>query len=141
MSESSDPRVIRSLAVTAEDVVTALERTLRSPDRVVLRVTPPFTPRMRARIHRVIVDEYGDPPPIHLEPKTLLSAVPTYPEPEETEDDLRSDPNVEYTPDRHHEHHREAVEGWREAVRDRIADEVTLVIDGESHRVEVKRLG
>lgn len=141
MSDSSDPSVIRSLAITAGDVVTALERTLRSPDTIVLRVTPPFAGRMRARIHRAGEDEYGDPTPIHVDPATLVSSVPAYPEPEATEDELRSDPTVEYTQERHHERHRRAVEDWRETVRERIVDEATLQWNGDTHRVSVKRLG
>lgn len=47
----SDPERIRSIAVHRSDVATALEATLRSDRGVVLRVTPPFSGRMRARIH------------------------------------------------------------------------------------------
>ena len=48
---SPDPRRIESLAVTESDVIDALEATARSDRDIVLRVTPPFAARMRARIH------------------------------------------------------------------------------------------
>ncbi len=148
MNEQSDPSAIRSIAVTADDVVTAAERTLRSDDEVVLRVTPPFAGRMRARIHRVrdgeydIGDEeYGEPVPIHVDPTELIADRPTYPEPEETEDDLRAESEREYTPERHREYHQQVVEDWREAVRERIVDETALEWDDGRKRVSVKRLG
>ena len=49
----SGPDRIRSIAVHREDVANALEATLRSDREVVLRVTPPFSGRMRARLHAV----------------------------------------------------------------------------------------
>ncbi|MCL9813393.1 hypothetical protein [Natranaeroarchaeum aerophilus] len=147
MEEQSDPSAIRSIAVTADDVVTGAERTLRSTDEVVLRVTPPFAGRMRARIHRVregeygVTDEeYGDPVPIHVDPTELIAELPTYPEPEETEDELRAEPE-RYTPERHREYHQQVVEDWRETVRERIVDETTLEWDGGHKRVSVKHLG
>lgn len=56
-SEPSDPTVIRSLAVTSGDVVAALEMNRTSDDHAALRVTPPFSARMRARLH---VDRSGE---------------------------------------------------------------------------------
>lgn len=50
---SDDPGRIRSIAVHRDDVSTALEATLRSDREVVLRVTPPFSGRMRARLHNL----------------------------------------------------------------------------------------
>src|SRR6056297_3579117 len=50
---SDEPSAIRSVAVTRADVVTALESNLRSDGRTVLRVTPPFSGRMRARLHEM----------------------------------------------------------------------------------------
>ncbi|MFC7114721.1 hypothetical protein ACFQH2_06755 [Natronoarchaeum sp. GCM10025703] len=141
MDEQTDPSAIRSIAVTAGDVVTAIERSLRSKDDVVLRVTPPFAGRMRARIHRAGDDQYGEPAPIHVDPTDLVDDVPAYPEPAETEDDLRSDPDREYAPDRHREYHQQVVEEWRARIGERIVEETTLQWDGGSHRVTVKRLG
>jgi hypothetical protein len=57
--EKTDPSVIRSLAVTAEDLVAAVESRHQRGVRVVLRVTPPFSGRMRARIHVPTGDDDG----------------------------------------------------------------------------------
>ncbi len=50
--QSDDPRVIRAVAVHADDVVTALEATERGREAV-LRITAPFAGRVRARLHVV----------------------------------------------------------------------------------------
>jgi len=132
--ESRDPRVIRSVAVTAGDVVTAVESHHQRDERVVLRVTPPFSGRMRARIHVVSGDreaavegQTGESVPVHIDPLTLLDdEAPPYPRPGDTEDALRRDPDVEYTVDRHHDRHREALERWRDHVPDHVRDSVTV---------------
>jgi hypothetical protein len=147
---TDDPRTVRSVAVTGNDVVTAVEANARdrATGRAVLRVTPPFTPRMRARIHVTNGrEDYDDPAPIHVDPSALVDGTPAYPTPDETEDALRSDPETTYTPDRHRERHVAAVEHWREEVRSSVADEVELPLsdendgDGGAHRVEVSLLG
>lgn len=139
-SESADPTKIVSLAVRAEDVVTALESTLRSGQRTVLRVTPPFSGRMRARLHRPTGgDADAVPRPVHVSPETLVSEVPPYPEPDETEDRLRREDA--YTPDAHRDAHVAAVRSWREAVREAIVDAATIETPEGPHRVDVKRLG
>jgi hypothetical protein len=56
---SDDPATIRSVAVTVDDVLTALEARQRTDTRAVLRVTPPFAGRMRARLH-VVGDQEPD---------------------------------------------------------------------------------
>lgn len=55
-TEPSDPAVVRSIAVTTGDVVAALELDRTSDDTATLRLTPPFSARMRARLH---VDRTG----------------------------------------------------------------------------------
>lgn len=78
MSESDDrdPSVVRQLAVTAEDVLAALEARDRGRREAVLRITPPFSGRMRARLHVAGAegaDGYdGDTEPIHVEPRAFL---------------------------------------------------------------------
>ncbi|MFC6837628.1 hypothetical protein [Halomarina ordinaria] len=132
-----DPTVIRSLAVTVDDVVAAYEHS-RGGRPTVLRVTPPYHARMRARLH---VEQRADPPAIHLDPARLLAAdAPDYPTPESTEDRLRAD-DGEYTTEAHYEAHTEAVDAWREAVRGHLATAVTLSTSEGPHRVEVKTLG
>lgn len=131
-----DPTAIRSIAVTVDDVVTALEATRRSDRRTVLRITPPFSARMRARIHRPDSDTTAA---IHLDPADLVVDPPPYPAPDDTADRLRA--ADEYTTDRHHDRHAAAVEEWRAAVRDAVVEAVDLPTETGSYRVEVKRLG
>ena len=136
-SSDRGPTAIRAIAVTVDDVVTALEATRRSGCRTVLRITPPFSGRMRARLHRPAGDKATDA--VHVDPADLVSDPPPYPDPDETADRLRA--AGEYTTDRHHERHAAAVDEWREAVRGGIVDAVALPTADGPHRVAVKRLG
>lgn len=140
---SSDPTVVRSIAVTGEDLVAALEARKRSGRDPVLRVTPPFSGRMRARLHMEGATEYDEPPaPIHISPADLVdAAAPAYPTPEATEDSLRSDPEATYSRDRHREHHAAAVDEWRETVTGHTVDSVTLPVPEGTHEVTVTLLG
>jgi hypothetical protein len=137
----ADPRRIRSLAVHREDVANALEATLRSDSRVVLRVTPPFSGRMRARIHRVS-DDAGDPvAPIHVDAADLVDPLPAYPE---VDDTVADHPNADVETRR--ERHAEAVAEWRTAVREAVGGSVELAVDAEeedaaTHAVDVTPLG
>lgn len=134
---SDDPAAIRTVAVTAGDVVTALEANRRRDADAVLRVTPPFSGRMRARLHRAGREaDYGDPEPVHLDPALLVADPPPYPTPDDTEDALRD--AGEYSPERHREAHAAAVEAWRGAVRDSIRDAAAHPRTGE---VEIAVLG
>jgi hypothetical protein len=165
---SDDPTTVRSVAVTVDDVVTALEARQRADTPAVLRVTPPFAGRMRARLHVVgeagavdgetgavdgetgAVD--GEEPTdaagatdagtgaIHLLPERFVDpAVPSVPTVDETEDDLRRE--GEYSVERHREFHESAVESWREAVRSGLVDRVTIDSGDGTHAVAVKYLG
>ena len=141
-TESDDPSDIRSIAVTAEDVVTAAETNRTSDRTAVLRVTPPFSGRMRARLHVRLHDDPQEAGAIHIPPGDLLGdSVPAYPRPAATEDKLRSDPELEYTVDRHREHHEQAVEEWRDAIADAIVGSVSLSTDAGTHDVTVHVLG
>lgn len=140
--ENRDPRVIRSVVVTAEDVVTAVESRHQRDERVVLRVTPPFSGRMRARLHVVPGDGGEETDAVHLDPMGLLDdEVPPYPRPADTEDALRADPGVEYTVERHHDCHREALERWREHLPDHVRDSVTVETGVGPVTVDVAVLG
>ncbi|KAB1188314.1 MULTISPECIES: hypothetical protein [Haloferax] len=133
---SSDPSVVRSIAVTTDDLVSAFEANRRANRPVVLRVTPPFYGRMRARIHLTGGEgtDYVDPSPIHLDPEVFFDeAVPTYPE----VDDTRPEP---YELETHHEHHTNAVTEWRTAVRSHLRDTVEFPTRA-GHTVDVKYLG
>jgi len=140
--ESDDPRRIRALAVTAEDVIAALEAQAQRDRPVVLRATPPFSGRMRARLH-VATGEYDESPaPLHVDPEALLDdTAPTYPRPADTEDELRARPDTEYTVERHHDRHEDAVAAWREAVVEHVRDTATVETPDGPHEVTVSLLG
>lgn len=122
---SDDPTSVRSVAVTREDVVRALELRERGGPRAVLRVTPPFSGRMRARLH---VDgregEYTDPAPLHVPPVRFVGDPPPLP-----------------TADAPRERHERALAGWRRAVGERIVETTTLETPKGPHRVAVTVLG
>jgi len=139
--DSRDPTVIRSVAVTAEDVVAAAEARRQRGEPVVLRITPPFSGRVRARLH-VHRSEEADPDAVHVDPDRFFAVdAPDYPSPADTGDELRADSGVEYTVERHHDRHVEAVAEWREAVRDQFVERITIETPAGPHRVEVAVLG
>lgn len=138
---AGDYRAIRSIVVHAEDVVTALEANRRDDSETVLRVTPPFSGRMRARLHVEQDGEYaGDPEPIHIQPSRFVADAPDYPTPDATEECLRAS-ETDYTVERNHERHTAAVADWRETVADAIVESVVLEGAFGSHRVAVGALG
>lgn len=137
-----DPTAIRSVAVTVDDVVAAIEAAERGRQRLVLRITPPFYGRMRARIHREGGEgSYDDDvDPIHLAPERFLADdAPAYPDVDETEDRLRE--AGEYDVESHRNAYAEAVEEWRAAVRDHLVDSLTVETADGTHEIQVKRLG
>lgn len=142
--QSDDPTVIRVLAVHADDVVSALEANASRDARAVLRVTPPFNGRMRARLH-LAGAEGGydtDPEPLHVEPERLVDdGAPAYPTPDRTEDELRSGPEGAYTPEAHRDYHADRVETWRERVREHLLEHATVETPAGSHEVRVATLG
>ena len=145
-SRDPGPDRIRSIAVHREDVANALEATLRSDREVVLRATPPFSGRMRARLHAL--DAGGDggdgsegsgdgpPAPLHIGPRALVEDAPPYPEVDETAAE-HPDAGLESRRERH----AEAVEAWRETVRERVAERIEIEVDGETRTVDVTALG
>lgn len=140
--ESDDPTAVRVLAVTVDDVVTALEANERRDAGAVLRVTPPFSGRMRARIHVEGGEgEYDDTEPIHVPPERFVEDVPPFPTPDETADELRSDPAATYTPEEHRRRHERRVERWRETVRQSLEERITVETPAGTIEVEVAALG
>jgi len=136
--ETDDPQVIRSVAVTVDDVIAALEAN-RSADRgAVLRITPPFAGRMRARIHVAGGEGTydGEAEPIHLDPDSLVGNVPDYPTADETASQDSAD-NIETRRQRH----TERVEAWREAVRGRLKSNISLATESGSVDVRLLSLG
>lgn len=132
----TDPTRIRSIAVHRGDVANALEATLRTDRRVVIRVTPPYSGRMRARIHRpggVEGDAVGsddgdadggdDPESVHIDPRDLVDGIPSYPEVDDTATE-HPDSDVETL----RSQHADAVESWREQVRESIAETIEIPV-------------
>ncbi|PSQ55220.1 hypothetical protein BRD22_10060 [Halobacteriales archaeon SW_8_68_21] len=138
---------VRSIAVHRDDVANALEASLRSDREVVLRATPPFSGRMRARLHALDVgggdsdggggesDDAADASePLHVDPRALVAEVPSYPEVDDTAAEY-PDADLESRRKRH----ATAVEAWRET--ERVGSTVEIEFDGESRAVDVTALG
>lgn len=137
-SDEPDPTAVRSLAVRVDDVVAALEANERRDAEFVLRATPPFSGRMRARLHREGDD---DPPePLYVPPEEFVGEVPEFPSPDDTEDEIRADPGVEYSRELHRRRHEAAVEEWREAVRGAVVERTTVETAEGPHEVRVTTL-
>ncbi|MDJ1433857.1 hypothetical protein [Halostagnicola sp. A-GB9-2] len=137
----SEPSSIRSLAVAAEDVLDAAIYTRENPGTAVLRATPPFHGRMRARLHVFHDPEARVPDAIHVAPADLLEdevleAYPTFGEQLEKTDGT--------DPDRVGERRERELKAWRDRAADAICESVTVEEghgEGRKHRVDVKRLG
>lgn len=128
MTESDDPTVIRTVVVTASDLVAALEANHETANGdAVLRITPPFSASMRARLHVQRECAVGEPAPVCLRPQSLVDdACPEPPEPDDVEDRLRADSAVSYTIARHQERYRTALQQWRASVPDHVVEGVVL---------------
>ena len=134
----TDPTDIRSIAIHATDLVSAVEATADG-SKTVLRLTPPFSGRMRARLHVVQSDDTDDET-IHIEPDSLLTAdAPPYPTPDDTADELRAAADETYSVDRHRTYHEQRLAEWRESLPDHVADRTTLL--ATEHDVTVSLLG
>ena len=135
MAGDAYPTAIRALAVSSEDVVNAFVYTRENPGTAVLRVTPPFHGRMRARLHVYQLEDTRETGAVHVDPARLLEdeVVDSFPALEETEAALEAD-----DPETVRKAHAEALEDWRDRATDAIVEEVAL--EGE-RRVEVKHLG
>jgi hypothetical protein len=140
---SEDPSVIRSIAVTVDDVVTAYEANRQRDANAVVRITPPFAPRMRARIHVGPADYETTPAPIHVRPNELVDETETgpYPTPDRTEDELRADGDDPPNPESHHAYHLERIRSWRRRARRSIVETITIETSDGAHDVTVKPLG
>jgi hypothetical protein len=141
--ESPDPTVVHTVVVTAGDLTSALEANRTSGEHAVLRLTPPFSGRMRARLHVELDDEYEQTPePVHVDPDRLVDdSLPKYPRPADTEDELRADSDREYTVERHHEYHAAVVEQWRTDTLDAVVSTATIETPTGPTTVDVSLLG
>ena len=141
---ASDPTVIRSIAVSTEDLAAAVEFTRTSGDDVALRITPPFSGRMRARIHAGNRDDAGDPAPVpvYVPPARLLApSAPDILRPPETADRLRADPAEIYSVERHREYHAAALADWRRELLGAVSDRATIDTPAGETTVTVVVLG
>lgn len=122
----TSPTDIRSIAVHADDVVRAYESNQRAGKAFVLRLTPPFHGKMRARLHDGRVRNTDRT--ITIEPVDLLdqSAIPPYPTVAESEDALRADPDETFSTARHRAYHVERIRRWRSAARAAIVDAIAI---------------
>lgn len=121
----TDLRRVRALAVHTDDVVDALEARERTGRNLVLRTLPPFSGRMRARIH--VVDgtaSDAEAGAVHFHPGVFVDALPAYPRVDDTADELRA--AGEYDVETHRELHEQAVEEWRATVRSRLRSAIVL---------------
>lgn len=141
--ESPDPTVVHTVVVAADDLTSALETNRASAEHAVLRITPPFSGRMRARLHVELDEAYEQTPePVHIEPRKLVDeSLPAYPRPADTEDELRADPEREYTVESHREYHASAVEQWREQIPDAVTATATVETPTGTTTVDVSLLG
>ncbi|WP_276272561.1 hypothetical protein [Haloarcula litorea] len=134
----ADPSTVQSVAISAEDLLAALEATARDERRTVLRATPPYSGRMRARLH--VVQGETDDGTLHFPPGDLVDGdAPSFPTPDETADELRERDDEPYSVDRHREYHARRVDEWRDAVPDHVVDAVSHPAVG--HEVAVSLLG
>lgn len=145
--DEGDPNSIRTIAVAREDVLDAFEYTRSNPGTAVLRLTPPFHGRMRARLH--VYRDAGETAAIHVPAADLLAddAVAAYPTLEDVESHLDTPNDAEHGDDDAPatERLREALaderDSWRERARESIVDELVLETADGAHRVDVTALG
>ncbi|WP_254765085.1 hypothetical protein [Natrinema marinum] len=143
-AETDDPSAIRSVALSPDDAVDAYAYSQENPGEAVLRLTPPFHGRMRARIHVYRVDDTELTGAVHLAPADVIAddIVAAYPdlESELADADASADANSSEA-ERLRERHADAVADWQDRARGAIVDAVPLETDDGPHRVEVKTLG
>lgn len=138
--ESDSPTVIDRVVIHTDDITTAVEANVRRDADAVLRITPPFSGRIRARLHLDGQEaDYGDPQPIHIDPELLVADVPAFPSPDDTDEQLRE--SGDYSVERHRDAHTEAVDGWRRTVATSIVESATIDTTEGSHEVTVVTLG
>jgi len=132
-----DPAVVETVVVKADEIVTAREASERGTDSV-LRVTAPFSTRMRARLHVKQAGDEADDRQLLLPPRDLLAAsCPAFPSTDDTADRLREQPDETYSVERHREAHEAAVAAWRQAVPEHVVDRVSLAGVDEPVAVDV----
>ncbi|ELY93965.1 hypothetical protein C483_04779 [Natrialba hulunbeirensis JCM 10989] len=161
MSADSDPAAIRSIAVSPADVVDAYAYTQENPGEAVLRITPPFHGRMRARIHVYRRDDAELTGAVHVRPADVLESdvIEAYPAFDEMADGDESgeelgdagvgeaggdseneDETAAVSADRR-KRHAEAVEEWQARAREALLEAVQIETESGQRTVAVKPLG
>lgn len=149
---SSDPTVIEVLIARHDDVLTAIESYNRGNKQTVLRVTPPFAVRMRARIHRILPN--NDPEisldsgeatpeptsPINISPVAFVDSTRPIPTVDDIEDQLRHTA-ADYSINQHHETYQAAIESWREDVAKNLCESITFDTATQQIAANVSYLG
>jgi hypothetical protein len=140
VTDGTSPTAIRTIVPHVADVVDAVEARDRERATTVLRLTPPFSARMRARLHVPTGGYEPNTPgaPLHIPPRRLVAA-PPFPTPDRTADELRE--RGTYDRERHNTYHQRRVTEWREAVADGIRDRVSIDTHAGEHTVDVAPLG
>ncbi|ELY95559.1 hypothetical protein [Natrialba taiwanensis] len=144
MVAEDDPTAIRSIAVSAADIVDAFAYTQENPGEAVLRITPPFHGRMRARIHVYRRDDAELTGAVHVTPADALEteARETYPQFESIGDERTSGADESaLTPDQRRKRHAEAVDDWRAKARESLVETVPIETERGHRHVELKPLG
>ncbi|MFC4439030.1 MULTISPECIES: hypothetical protein [Natrialbaceae] len=136
--DDEDPSAIRSIAVSPDDAVDAFVYGRENPGEAVLRVTPPFHGRMRARIHVYRVDDAHLTGAVHLSPDDVIEddVLAAYPRLENALEDAAPDETEEVR-----KRHAERVGAWQERARKAIVETVALETADGSRRVDLKSLG
>jgi hypothetical protein len=135
----SDPGVIETLVVKADEITTALEASERGTETA-LRVTAPFKARMRARLHVEQPGDEGDQAQVLIPPEWLLDDdCPPLPRSDDTAAQLRANSDEQYSVERHREAHETALAEWRAQVPRHVVDR--LEIPGVTDAVAVSVLG
>jgi hypothetical protein len=135
-----DPTALSVLAVTTGDAVAALASNRQRDRGLVLRVTPPFHGRQRARLHDPVAGaDPAEDGSLALDPERLFVDPPAYPTADDTAAALRA--RDAYDRDRHRERHVEALADWRDRLRDCRADAVDVPAPTGPHEVRVVWLG
>ena len=135
----SDPAVIETLVVKTDEIITALEARERGTETV-LRVTAPFSARMRARLHVEQPGDEGDSSQVLLPPRRFLADdCPPLPRSDDTAAQLRANSEDEYSVERHREAHETALAEWRAQVPRHVVDR--LAMPGVADAVAVSVLG
>jgi hypothetical protein len=139
MPKPNDPTAVDTVVVSARDLVAALETSCRSPDiDAALRVTPPYSSRMRARLHAPQSGSDSCETTVCIPADALVGEdCPRPPEPDDVEDELRAAPDVSYTMDRHEDRYRTAIRQWRATVPDHVVEEVGVPATGGAVTVSI----